>query len=444
MKNHKKKIIFLILLLVALGLYFFLGSGKQKVSNFFTEADFGSFFDATPQSQNDDIINSNIDTPSIDETPVDTKYVAPVLRQISFEPIAGYTSYATTSTSTRTVTQRQGTSTDEITFEEEYLATTTAIRFQERATGHMYDVFEFALAPVKISNTTIQKVYNAIFSSNKDLFLNQTMVSNNEQIKTTFNKIVTSTSTESTLAQTELSTFVSDFTYNKKTNGLVYSIKQGGVSTIYTSNFDNTAQKLIATLYFNDFILDPINAAEVLVTTKASQTALGYSYILNTTTGILTKILGDIPGLLAKVSPDKKYYVYSQSEFSRPSFFTYNTATKQTQRVAIDALPEKCVFSQTNTDELYCFGALIYKTGQYPDDWYKGKLFNSESLYKINLATNSVSIVYTFQLDEADRTTFDIINPQLTFSDNFIVFQNKYDLTLWSIDLKRAVTQGFF
>jgi hypothetical protein len=99
---------------------------------------FGSFFDATPQSQNENITDSNIPVPT-DNTPEDTTYVAPILRQISFEPIAGYTSYATTSTSTRTVTQKQGTSTDEITFEEEYLATTTAIRFQERATGHIYD-----------------------------------------------------------------------------------------------------------------------------------------------------------------------------------------------------------------------------------------------------------------------------------------------------------------
>jgi hypothetical protein len=301
-------------------------------------------------------------------------------------------------------------------------------------------VFEFALAPVKISNTTIQKVYNAIFSSNKDLFLSQTMVFDNEQIKTTFNKIVTSTSTEPTLAQNDISTAVNDFTYNKKTNGLVFSIKQSGISSIYTSNFDKSNQKLITTLYFSDFLIDPISATEILLTTKASQTALGYSYILNTTTGILTKILGDIPGLLTKVSSDKKYYVYSRSDFSRPSFHILNTATKQDSLATIDTLPEKCVFSQTNIDELYCFGALIYKSGQYPDDWYKGKIFNTESLYKINLATNTVFLVYNF---ESDNLAFDVINPQLTFNDGFIVFENKYDLTLWSIDLKRAVTQGF-
>jgi hypothetical protein len=439
MKKHKKKIIFLILLLIALGLYFFLGNGKQKVSNFFTGADFGSFFDATPQSQNDLVTEPDVAT-STDSIPTETKYVAPVLRQISFEPIAGYTSYATTSTSTREVVQRAGTSTVETTSTEEYLATTTAIRFQERATGHIYDVFEFALAPVKISNTTIQKVYNAIFSSNKDSFLDQTLAFNNEQIKTTFNKLITSTSTDPTLAQNDISAIVNDFTYNKKANNLIFSIKQDGVSNIYTSNFDKTAQKLIATLYFNDFLIDPINATEVLITTKASQTALGYSYVLNTTTGILTKILGDVPGLLVKVSPDKKYYIYSQSESSRPSFHFYNTTTKLFSLISIDTLPEKCVFSQKNSDDLYCFGSLIYKTGQYPDDWYKGKIFNIESLYKINLATNSVSILYNF---ESDKLTFDVINPQLTFNDNFIVFENKYDLTLWSIDLNKAVNQGF-
>jgi hypothetical protein len=272
------------------------------------------------------------------------------------------------------------------------------------------------------------------------VFLDQTLAFKNEQIKTTFNKIITSTSTDPTLAQSDISAIVNDFAYNKKANNLIFSIKQSGISNIYTSNFDKTAQKLVATLYFNDFLLDPISSTEILVTTKASQTALGYSYILNTTTGVLSKILGDVPGLLVKVSPDKKYYIYSQSEPSRPSFHIYNTTTKQTSLVPIDTLPEKCVFSQKNTDEMYCFGALSYKTGQYPDDWYKGKLFNIESLYKVNLATNTVFILYNF---ESDNLTFDVINPQLTFNDGFIVFENKYDLTLWSIDLKRVVTQAF-
>ncbi len=431
-----KKIILIVLLLliIGLGVFYFFGNGKSKITDFFSgDTDFGSFFDIEPQSKNDFINTPDQTIP--DEVPMDTNYSAPILRQISFEPISGYTFYATTSTSTRTVLQPNGAE-----LIEEFKATSTVIRFQERATGHIYDVFEFAAAPRKISNITVQKVYNTLFSNNRDTFLHQTPVANNEQIKTTYNKIIYSTSTPPALAQNDISTVVNDFAFNKAANKLVYSIKQGGVSNIYTANFDKTGEKLVTTLSFNDFLLEIINTNNVLITTKASQTAPGYAYVLNTTTGALNKILGNINGLLVKVSPDEKYYVYSQSEQSRPAVRIYNTTTKTTNLLNINTLPEKCVFSQKNPDDLYCFGALVYKAAQYPDDWYKGKIFNADSFYKISLSTNYVQQIYNF--DEVGLA-FDVINPQLTTSDGFIIFQNKYDLTLWSINLNKVANEVF-
>ncbi len=114
--------------------------------------------------------------------------------------------------------------------------------------------------------------------------------------------------------------------------------------------------------------------------------------------------------------------------------------TQSTNVLGINTLPEKCVFSQTNTNELYCFGALVYKTAQYPDDWYKGKVLNDESLYKIDLSTNYVQQLYNF---ESNNLTFDALNPQLTYQDGFIVFGNKNDLTLWSIDLNQVKNEVF-
>jgi hypothetical protein len=422
--------IIFLLALIGFGLFYFFGNGKERVANFFSDNTFGSFFDVEPQSQND-FTNRPLDIPDDEELQDPANYVPPVLRQISFEPVSGYTFYATTSTTTeetidpttQAVTVRETTS------------TSTAIRFQERITGHIYDVFEFLPTPQKISNVTELKVYNTLFSNNKDQFVFQTPTFNNEQIRSAFAKLTFSTTTGTSITSNDISSSVSDFIFNPFSNKLVYSVKQNGVSEIFTANIDRTGEKSVTTLYFNEFLLDTINKDDVLLTTKASQTALGYSYILNTTTGNLTKILGNIPGLLVKVSPDKKYYLYSQSEQNRPSLRAYNATTREINIVTIDTLPsEKCVFSQKDSSQAYCFGSLIYKTGMYPDDWYKGKVLNYESLYKINLINNSVSVVYAF---EADDLSFDALNIRLTDNDNFIIFQNKYDLTLWSIDLRR-------
>lgn len=420
--------IILLFALIGFGVFYFFGNGKEKVANFFSDNTFGSFFDTEPQSRND-FIDIPIEVPS--ETPQEVgPYQAPVLRQLSFEPISGYTSYSTTSTSTRVKLNSEG---QEIT--EEYRATSTVVRFQERATGHIYDVFEFIEAPQKVSNVTQQKIYSTLFSNNKDMFVYQAPTYNYEQIQSTLGTLSFSTTTGVSLDKKDISSSVSDFVFNKYANKLIYSIKQSGVSTIMTSNIDRTNEKAVTTLYFNDFVLDPLNKDEVTLTTKASQAAPGYAYILNATTGSLTKILGNIPGLLVKVSPDKKYYLYSQSERNRPSLRSYNTQDKTTSILTIDTLPsEKCVFSQKNTSEAYCFGSLIYKSAQYPDDWYKGKLLNNEILYKIDLTNNFVSNIYTFDPEELG---FDTMNIQIINKDQFIVFQNKRDLTLWSIDLSK-------
>jgi hypothetical protein len=417
----------IFVLLLAFGIYYFLGNGKGALTDFFQDNTFGSFFDVDPQSRNDFLT-----TP--DSTQTETRppgpYIATLLRQISFEPVSGYTFYATTSTSTQTIVTE-----DDQEVIKESIATTTAIRFQERVTGHIYDVFEFIQSPEKVSNITEQKIYSTLFSNNKNQFLFQKPAFNNEQIQSTFAALSFSTSTGAEMTKNIISNTITDFIFNKSSNSLIYSVKQAGVSLIYTANMDRTNEKLVTTLPFNEFIIDTINKNEVLITTKASRSIPGYSYTLNTTNGVLTKILGNINGLLVKVSPDKKYYLYSQSETTRPGVRAYVSSDKTISIVSIDTIPsEKCVFSLKNTAEIYCFGSLSYKAAQYPDDWYKGKVFNIESLYKIDLANNIVTPIYNFEIDDL---TLDAMNIQLTNNDEFIIFQNKYDLTLWSLDLSR-------
>lgn len=418
----------IFVLLLAFGIFYFLGNGKGALTDFFQDNTFGSFFDVDPQSRNDFLA---IPTDTTQAEPQSSgPYVAPILRQISFEPISGYTFYATTSTTTQTTIADDGAQ-----FLSETISTSTAIRFQERATGHIYDVFEFIQSPEKVSNVTKQKVYTTFFSSNKNQLLFQQPAFNSEKIQSTFAALTFSTSTGVEIKENVISNTITDLILNKNSNLLVYSVKQAGLSLIYTANIDRTKEKLVTTLPFNEFIIDAINQNEVLITTKASRVIPGYAYTLNTTSGVLTKILGNINGLLVKVSPDKKYYLYSQSEVSRPRVQAYISSNKIFFPISIDTIPsEKCVYSLKNTAEIYCFGSLIYKAAQYPDDWYKGKVFNLESLYKINLEDGFVEPIYNFQVDEL---SFDAMNVHLTNNDQFIIFQNKYDLTLWSLDLSR-------
>lgn len=433
-------IVLVLLILILLGLFFFLGGSKEGVTDFFNgENDFGSFFDIDPQSQNDFISDPN-NNPII-ETPTNTTFAPPVLRQVSLEPVSGFTFYATTSTSTRTSKDQEGA--DII---EEFLATSTAIRFQERATGHIYDVFEFIATPIKVSNITIQKVYSTLFTGNKDIFLYQTLDFSNEQVKTVYTRnfpaqieTTISSSTTQRLETKDISTVIPFFSLISETNELLYGVKRETGAEIYTSSPERTSETLIASVPFTDFMVEPINDEFALVQTKASGYSVGYSYTLDLETGALRKIIGNIPGLLIKMSPNMNNYIYSETTQTRPIVRSYDIELSADRRISLDTLPEKCAFSMVNPVEAYCFGALEYTPAAYPDDWFKGKVSNDEDLYRVNLRTGAVEVVYVF--NNEDEGIFDISKLMVSEGDSLIAFQNKLDLTLWSIDLKALDNQ---
>jgi hypothetical protein len=438
-----KKILFIIfgLLLIGVVLFFVFG-GRETITNLLNnENQFGTFFDInTPSANNFDQTPTSTSTPVINP---DEKYVAPILRQISFEPVSGYTFYTTTTTEILTKLDENN-----LEISEQVTSTSTVIRFQERATGHIYDVFEFIFAPQLISNITIPRIYETLFTINKDQFVYKTLGSNNEQIISKRGILTFSTSTDETnnsikteteLNTLDLSNIIKNMIYNISSNQLIYSVEQNNTSTIFTSNIDRTNEKFIKNLPFNEFILSTINPNEVLITTKASRDTLGYAYILNTSTGSFSKVIGDIRGLLVNISKDKEWVIYSESTQSRPITRLFNTINGSTSQIVIDTLSsEKCVFAQTDSFKAYCFGALIYTSATYPDDWYKGKVKNIEELYEINLSSGEVFPIFYFDDEENNVIRdFDVMNVSITPNDSHLIFQNKHDLTLWTIDLNK-------
>ena len=430
----------ILILLLGLGVFYFFG-GKEKASNFFNEgADFGSFFDTNTTSQND----TEFTIPESEPIPtVPANYKAPVLRQISFEPVSGYTYFATTSTSTRTtITEEQANLT------EDFLATSTVVRFQERATGHIYDVFEFTAMIQKVSNITIQKIYNTVFTASRNIFLYQIPTAGNEQIKTVFAQNIpayTVTNASSTtefpqsIEQKDISNILNNLVYLKENGTIAYSINTLTGADVYTSDPERLSEKKVTSLPFSEFTLEKVNSNTLLLQSKASASTIGYAYTLNISTGSLTKFAGNTRGLLTKISPDFNTFLSSESSTSRPILRAHDVKTNTVRRVGIDTIPEKCTFSQVNSFELYCFASLQYKSATYPDDWYKGKVFNIEDLYKINLETGVVDAVYIFGDDL--NIDFDATKVEVTNNDNFILFVNKYDLTLWSLNLSELNNQ---
>jgi hypothetical protein len=69
----------------------------------------------------------------------------------------------------------------------------------------------------------------------------------------------------------------------------------------------------------------------------------------------------------------------------------------------------------------------------YPDDWYKGTISFIDKIWQSNATTGEIKLISSI-VDTSDRV-IDAFNLGLDPKDDFLIFMNKNDLSLWSLDL---------
>lgn len=367
------------------------------------------------------------------QTETTGRNLIPRLRQLSQVPTAGAVAFERTTNTSRSVINEDGS-------ESQTKNTLNVFRYIERSTGHLYEAREDSLTQTRLSNTTIPRVVDAFFTNDGQNTLLRVLKEDQETIDTLSatitSKATTSPSSASLIADgyalegPYLSSNLVDAKINN--NGLIYvAPKSTGGSVVITSNFDDLAKKIVYESPLTNWVVSRISQNRALMTTKADSRASGFSYILNLQNGSLEKIVGDIPGLTSIISPNQKWLIYSLSRNNELSTFVLNTETNETKKFGVTTLPEKCVFSQKSTDIVYCAGPTQMPRVPMPESWYQGTVSLNDNLWKIDLSTQSYDELL-MDKEEVD-TSFDMTKLSVSPDDEFILFINKKDLTLWSL-----------
>ena len=206
-----------------------------------------------------------------------------------------------------------------------------------------------------------------------------------------------------------------------------------GVGGIF-ANADGGKKTLIFESPLSEWLVSFADNKTIVLTTKPSASAAGFSYFLNTGGGEIRKILGNIVGLTTLVSPDKKLVLYSES--SSGSFRTkiYDLAKNRSTDFGLQTLPEKCVWSRSEPAVIFCAVPKTIPSCNYPDCWYQGSVAFNDDIWKIDTATSETDRLIS--PESFAQKTLDIINPLLNENESFLLFTNKTDLTLWVLDLR--------
>ncbi len=418
----RKKILIIIISLFIVGVAFLAYNFFFKTAEVANETGnlpnnpFGNFF----PTEN---VPSNSETPA-EQLPNSTLPNIPKLRQISALPVSGSTIFQRTASSTSAT------------------STETVYRYVERATGHIYEMLTTEQSPRRISNTTIPKIYKAHFLNNKDKIVFQ-FLDRFENIDTYVAEIKQLPANEISEEKTTL-----DGVFMRKNILHLLTSPDGkNLFSLVGNSTSNSPYKLIGNLslssnpntekqifssYAAEWIPEWVSSEVIMFNNNASYNAFGYLYSFNTRTRAFEKVLGPINGLVSRVSPDTKKVLYSLTNNGRTELRLTDLTSKKTFVLPNATIAEKCVWGR-DSKIVYCAIPNNFFGSNYPDIWYFGEVSFNDSLIKIDVAEQTTETL----LNSSDFSTlFDMTDLKLSPKEDYVLFTNKKDLSLWSLEIK--------
>lgn len=398
--SQKRKIIlisvFIFVIAVLLGVYFYTKNKNATDPN-------ASFIEKyNPFGKSDKVVNEGGETdPKTDPSTI----TSPIVENSRFNKI---TDFAVA-----------GATFFEDTREEKLVS---SLKYVERATGHVYQMYLDTKVVGKISNSTIPGVYEAIFDGSAKSVIYRYASSDNNSI-TSF--LATLGGKSSFLNSNILGISTSPdkskfFSIVKNVNGVTGVIK----------SFSETKTNQVFTSPFSEWIPEWVTEQSVYLTTKPSYFVEGSVFSLNITNGTLSKLIGGIPGLTTLSNKSGSSILYGASLESGPRLNVFNIKDHMSTDLDKYGLPEKCVWSGDNI-HIYCAVPNTIVGVQYPDSWYQGLVSFDDFFVKINTVTKESSTL----ANSKNEVPLDGTNLFLNKDESILFFINKKDSTLWSLDL---------
>jgi hypothetical protein len=412
MNISKKSAIILILgaviLLIGLFLYFYLSPTKTNTTNTVATSTKNVSFGDTSKTNNEIPTDT---TKTGTTTQVSSNRPAETLRQIFSEPTSGSIVY----------TKNKD----------------TVARFVERSNGNVYEVKRNSSETIRLTNTTIPKIQEAIWDKGgNDILFRYLNESRGDQIETFAGKIKLSTSTSNEFFGEILGTFLPakllQVTTNPSSGKIAYiqnKINNDG-TYIYISNTNGSNKVQLADIPLSEVSISWPKENTIALITKPSSRYAGFLYFINTQEGVLRKVIGDVWGLNALVNSQANKVVYSKTSRNEPVINFYDMTTGEDTSLQIKTLADKCVWGKKDTEVIFCAVPNTIPAGDYPDSWYQGKTFFNDNIWKINLETGQSTMIRDIA---SDGLSIDAMSLAISDKDDFLVFTNKKDLSLWGL-----------
>jgi len=315
------------------------------------------------------------------------------------------------------------------------------LRFIDRATGNLYEYLpESQTGQVqRITNTTVPKIQEAIWSNTGDNVVLRYLDNNTDNI-VSFSAKTKNVSTSTSLGEITglfLTPNTRQMVINPIGNKIFGFVDKSDKSGIYgfTTNLDGSGKKIIIDSPISYWNISWPKENTVTLTTKPNYKNVGLLYFLNPQTSSMDRILGNIVGLSTLTNKDASLVAYSYSLTNSFSLGVYDVINKINKNLNVSTLADKCVWGNVNSGVLYCAVPKFIPTGDYPDVWYQGLMALSDNVWKIDTDTGSITEIYQIGTNESvDIDAFDL---KISLDDKYLAFSDKNDLSLWLLSINQ-------
>lgn len=312
--------------------------------------------------------------------------------------------------------------------------TTTAVRYVDRATGHIFEALlpkagaQNTLEKKRITNETLPKIYEAHFRADGGAVLLRSLNESGGVENTTLTLTPPQATSSTGLYNISAMKLRGDIDSPVAGvgNTIFYALEDA--SSIVSSTFTGTELKTLSASAFNNWSLFRLGS-NIGLYTKASADVPGYAYSLSGST--LNRLIGSLKGLMVVGNTDGNKLLYSYAQGNRTELFVKDLKTNTSLEISPATLAGKCTWSAENENVFFCGTPINGISSKEPDSWYLGRTHFSDSLWRFDSASELSQLLVEpkseFDLD------LDVSEPKLSPDEDYLIFINKRDLTLWAV-----------
>ncbi len=316
-------------------------------------------------------------------------------------------------------------------------ASTTRLRFVERATGYVSDADPSGGMLGRLTNTTVPHVYEAQIGTNGAI------VERNIDggVATAFADTVgqASSTAPAVLLQQRLPNNIETLAMNPSGTQLFYILPNAaGNAAGFTARADGSKPVQVFSSGILGWQAQFLSDGHIVLVQNASEEAQSYAYELQN--GQLSPLTGAVNGLTFLPRASSANFIYGQSD-TQLTLFAKNATTTLT--LPIRTIADKCVWDPPRPTQktvgkktvttmvqlpiVYCAVPELPPGANFLDHWYRGEAHTTDAWWKVDTSTGAVALVYT----PDTNLSLDVENPVADPTGNYISFENAADKSLW-------------